>query len=83
MLDRETIYNDYLKINDYPSLAEKKIIAERYSIVSKKTKEIELAILNAAREERKTRNTFDEIDLIFLKDMLMLLSFIQKNVLTF
>lgn len=64
MLDRETIYNDYLKINDYPSLAEKKIIAERYSIVSKKTKEIELAILNAAREERKIRNTFDEIDLI-------------------
>ena len=63
MMDRETIYNDYLKINDYPSLAEKKIIAERYSIVSKKAKEIELAILNAAREERKTRNTFDEIDL--------------------
>ena len=39
-MDRETIYNDYLKINNYPSLAEKKIIAERYSIVSKKAKEI-------------------------------------------
>lgn len=63
MMDKETIYNDYLKINEYPTLAEKKILAERYSIVSKKAKEIERAILIAARDERKTRNTFDENDL--------------------
>ena len=62
-MDKETIYNDYLKINEYPTLDEKKILAERYSIVSKKAKEIERAILIAAREERKTRNTFDENDL--------------------
>lgn len=60
---RNELIADYTLLNDYPSMNEKKALAAKYGIESKKAKEIQEMVLVAMRGERKTRTEFDEIDL--------------------
>lgn len=60
---RNELIADYTLLNEYPSMNEKKALAAKYGIESKKAKEIQEMVLVAMRGERKTRTEFDEIDL--------------------
>ena len=60
---RNELIADYTLLNEYPSMNEKKALATKYGIESKKAKEIQEMVLVAMRGERKTRTEFDEIDL--------------------
>ena len=54
---------DIKNVNNAYELKEKKAIADKYGIQSKKIKEIEHAILIKAAEDRATRKTYDENDI--------------------
>ena len=60
---RNELIADYTLLNEYPSMNEKKALAAKYGIESKKAKEIQEMVLVAMRGERKTRTEFDDIDL--------------------
>jgi hypothetical protein len=60
---RNELIADYTLLNEYPSMNEKKALAAKYGIESKKSKEIQNMVLAAMRGERKTRTEFDDIDL--------------------
>lgn len=60
---RNELIADYTLLNEYPSMNEKKALATKYGIDSKKAKEIQNMVLVAMRGERKTRTEFDDIDL--------------------
>ena len=60
---RNELIADYTLLNEYPSMNEKKALAAKYGIDSKKAKEIQNMVLVAMRGERKTRTEFDDIDL--------------------
>ena len=60
---RNELIADYTLLNEYPSMNEKKALATKYGIDSKKAKEIQEMVLVAMRGERKTRTEFDDIDL--------------------
>ena len=60
---RNELIADYTLLNEYPSMNEKKALAAKYGVDSKKAKDIQEMVLVAMRGERKTRTEFDEIDL--------------------
>lgn len=62
---RNELIADYICLSECPSINEKKVLATKYSLDTKKAKEIQNMILVALRDERKTRNEFDEIDLLY------------------
>lgn len=62
---RNELIADYTILNECPSINEKKVLATKYCIDTKKAKEIQNMILVAMRDERKTRNEFDETDLLY------------------
>lgn len=65
---RNELIADYTLLNEMPSMSEKKALATKYGIESKKAKEIQNMVLVAMRGERKTRTIFDDTDLrYFLK----------------
>jgi len=61
MLSREELINDFEQV-DYFDNSEKLIISQKYN-TSKKIKDIQNAILILLREERKTRQNFDNKDI--------------------
>ena len=61
-ISKEEYLRDYTDVN-YLENSEKIIIANKYSITSKKKKDIYNAIALYAREERKTRKEFDGDDI--------------------
>lgn len=60
---RNELIADYTLLNEMPSMSEKKALATKYGIDSKKSKEIQNMVLIAMRGERKTRTVFDDTDL--------------------
>ena len=62
---RNELIADYICLNECPSINEKRALATKYGIDTKNAKEIQHMILVAMRGERKTRNEFDEIDLLY------------------
>lgn len=66
---RNEFIADYICLSECPSINEKKVLATKYSLDTKKAKEIQNMILVAMRDERKTRNEFDEIDLLYFSKL--------------
>ena len=56
LLSIEEMTKDYDIISDYPDTATKKSIASKYGITSKKSADIQKAILIAIRNERNNRH---------------------------
>ena len=64
----EEMMEDIKKLNDYSiENAEKKAMATKYGIQSRKAAEIEHAILVKAAEDRATRKSFTELDITMFK----------------
>lgn len=66
---RNELIADYICLNECHSINEKNVLATKYSIDTKNAKEIQNMILVAMRDERKTRNEFDEIDLLYFSKL--------------
>jgi hypothetical protein len=67
----EEMMEDIKKLNDYSiENAEKKAMATKYGIQSRKAAEIEHAILVKAAEDRATRKSFTELDITMFKRLI-------------
>lgn len=62
---RNELIADFTLLNEMPSMSEKKALASKYGIESKRTKEIQNQVLLAMRDERNTRDNFDKDDVKF------------------
>lgn len=62
---RNELIADFTLLNEMPSMSEKKALAAKYGIESKKAKEIQNQVLLAMRDERNTRDNFDKDDVKF------------------
>lgn len=67
LLSIEEMMEDYNIISDYPDTTTKKIIASKYGITSKKSADIQKAILIAIRNERNNRHEYSDDDIIWFK----------------
>lgn len=67
LLSIEEMTKDYDIISDYPDTATKKSIASKYGITSKKSADIQKAILVAIRNERNNRHEYSDDDIIWFK----------------
>ena len=67
LLSIEEMTKDYDIISDYPDTATKKSIASKYGITSKKSADIQKAILIAIRNERNNRHEYSDDDIIWFK----------------
>lgn len=67
LLSIEEMTKDYDIISDYPDTATKKSIASKYGITSKKSADIQKAILVAIRNERNNRHEYTDDDITWFK----------------
>ena len=67
LLSIEEMIEDYNTISDYPDTATKKSIASKYGITSKKSADIQKAILVAIRNERNNRHEYNDDDITWFK----------------
>lgn len=67
LLSIEEMIEDYNAISDYPDTATKKSIASKYGITSKKSADIQKAILVAIRNERNNRHKYNDDDITWFK----------------
>ena len=67
LLSIEEMTKDYDIISDYPDTATKKSIASKYGITSKKSADIQKAILIAIRNERNNRHEYSDDDITWFK----------------
>ena len=67
LMSIEEMVEDYNVISDSPDTATKKNIASKYGLVSKKSGDIQKAILVAMRNERNERRKYNNDDIIWFK----------------
>ncbi len=67
MLSIDEMTEDYNAISEYPDAATKKRIASKYGLTSKKSADIQKAILIAMRNERNGRRKYSDDDVIWFK----------------
>lgn len=67
LMSIEEMIEDYNVISDSPDTTAKKSIASKYGLVSKKSADIQKAILVAMRNERNDRRKYSDDDIIWFR----------------